>query len=205
MSGEDHGNNSVTLLDWIAAIVLFLQLPIPLYWFVLHPSLPFWRTRKKAAYITGLLFSWPPVTTAIIMFRGVLFRGSRPAVWQVGSGFALIVLEGWIFWRVQTDLGGARLVGATELAGGGEMAEIGIYRWVRHPRYVGSFLAITGACLIGGTGATWIAAGMWAILMQIAIALEERELHARFGAAYRQYCRRVPRFLPHIIPIARRL
>jgi protein-S-isoprenylcysteine O-methyltransferase Ste14 len=32
--------------------------------------------------------------------------------------------------------------------------------------------------------------------MRIAIALEERELHKRFGVSYEEYCRRVPRFVP---------
>ena len=42
----------------------------------------------------------------------------------------------------------ARLVGKTELSGGGVIEQGGIYGWIRHPRYAGSFLAILGACCL---------------------------------------------------------
>ncbi len=187
---------SVILLRCVAAIVLFLQLPIPLYWFVVHPQVNFWRQHHKAAYITGLLFSWPPVTAAMIFYRHSLFRNQIPPVWRIVTGVALIVLEGWLFWCVKRDLGGARLVGKTELSGSGEVARDGIYARIRHPRYVGSFLAILGACMLAGTRGLWIVAGMWSALTLVAIGLEERELRARFGATYQDYCARVPRFYP---------
>ena len=184
------------LLKWIAAVVLFAQLPIPLFWFVVHPRIDFWRQRRKAAYVTGLLLSWPPVTAWMVVYRNSLFRNRLPPVWEIVLGLALIIFEGWIFWRVKRDLGGARLVGKTELSGGGEVARNGIYARIRHPRYVGSFLAILGACLIAGTRAMWVATSVWCILTLIAISLEERELLARFGPTYKEYCLRVPRFLP---------
>jgi protein-S-isoprenylcysteine O-methyltransferase Ste14 len=183
---------------WIAAIVFFLQLPIPLYWFVLHPARKFWSTRRNAAFVTALLFSWLPVTVALIIFHGELFRGEWPAVWRFGVGIALIALEGWMFWKVRKDLGAARLVGATELAGGGEVACAGIYARMRHPRYAGSLLAIVGACLLAATATMWIVACAWALLTAVAVAMEERELRVRFGAVYEEYCRRVPRFVPRI-------
>jgi protein-S-isoprenylcysteine O-methyltransferase Ste14 len=186
----------VTPLGWLAAIVLFLQLPIPLYWFVVHPQVKFWRRHRKAGYITGLLLSWAPVTPCLVIFRRQLFRNDWPPVWEITLGLALIVFEGWIFWRVKRDLGGARLVGSTELSGGGEIMHQGIYAHIRHPRYAGSFLAILGACFLAGARAMWIAAAVWSLLTLVAIALEERELRARFGAPYEAYCRRVPRFLP---------
>lgn len=111
-------------------------------------------------------------------------------------GVALILLDSWIFWRVNRDLGGERLVGKTELSGGGEMVHKGIYARIRHPRYVGSFLAILGACFLAATRLMWIVAAAWLLLTLLAISFEERELRRRFGAAYEAYCRRVPRFLP---------
>jgi len=189
----------VTFFGWLAAIVLFLQLPIPLYWFVVHPLVRFWRTRPSAAYVVGLLLSWPPVTAATVIYRRELFRPDLSPAAAVVAGLALIGFEGWIFWRVHHDLGTARLVGKTELTGGGEMARRGIYARIRHPRYTGSFLAIVGACLLAGTSAMWTVAAVWLVLTLVAISLEERELRTRFGAAYEDYCRRVPRFVPSLM------
>lgn len=184
------------VVDWLAAVVLFLQLPIPLYWYVMHPQVNFWRRHPKAGFITGLLLAWPPVTAGLIVYRQELFRRDWPPLVSVAAGFALIVFEGWIFWRVNRDLGGARLVGKAELSGGGEIVRAGIYGRIRHPRYTGSFLAIVGACLLAGRSAMWIVASLWALLMLVAISFEEREMRARFGAAFEEYSRRVPRFVP---------
>jgi protein-S-isoprenylcysteine O-methyltransferase Ste14 len=183
-------------MGWLAAVVLFLQLPIPLYWFVVHPQVDFWRRHPKAAYITGLLCSWPPVTAAMVVYRRDLFRPDWPSAGAVAIGLGLIIVEGWIFWRVHHDLGTARLVGKTELSGGGVIEHGGIYARIRHPRYAGSFLAILGACFLAGTRAMWLVAAAWVLFTLAAISFEERELRVRFGTAYEAYCRRVPRFLP---------
>lgn len=186
----------MTPWDWLASVVLFLQLPIPLYWFVLHPPVDFWRRHEKASYVTGVLASWPPVTAGLVWYKTFLFRHDWPPVPSLILGLALILFEGWLFVRVRRDLGTARLVGKTELSGKGELASHGIYAHLRHPRYVGSLLAIVGACLIAGTLWMWVVAAVWTALTMIAILLEERELRLRFGKSYREYCRRVPRFLP---------
>ncbi|MFY9690701.1 MAG: isoprenylcysteine carboxylmethyltransferase family protein [Candidatus Acidiferrales bacterium] len=188
----------MSVFGWLAAVVLFLQWPIPIYWFVVHPFGAFWRTRPGAAFAVGLLASWPPVTVSLILWRHSLFRTGRPSVAAVVVGLLLILFEVWIFWRVGRDLGAARLVGKTELSGRGELAERGIYARIRHPRYAGSFLAVIGACLLAGGWVVWMVAAAWAGLMFVAILMEEAELGRRFGASYRDYCRRVPRFIPVI-------
>jgi protein-S-isoprenylcysteine O-methyltransferase Ste14 len=188
----------VTLVGWLAALVLFLQLPIPLYWFVVHPQVKFWRRHSRAAYVVGLACSWQPVTVAMIVFHRVLFRPDWPSVGTLIVGLALIVFEGWIFWRVHRDLGTARLVGRTELSGAGEIERGGIYSRIRHPRYTASFLAILGACFLAATRTMWFVAAVWLVLMLVAISFEEREMRARFGAEYADYCERVPRFMPTI-------
>lgn len=188
----------VTVLGWIAAIVLFLQLPIPLYWFVMHPQVNYWREHQKAGYATALLLSWLPVTVLLVIFHRALIRADYPARWEIMVGSALIIFELWLFWRVRRDLGDQRLVGQTELSGGEEIVHRGIYARIRHPRYAGSFLAILGACFLAGTRVTWIVAGAWLVFMRIAIAMEEREMRGRFGAPYIEYCRSVPRFVPFL-------
>lgn len=177
-------------------LVFFLQIPIPLYWFVVHPSIGFWRRHGKAAYFVGVIFSWGIVTPCLIVFHHRLFREYPPSVAAVVIGLILVAVEVWIFWRVKIDLGGARLVGKTELSGGGEVIGRGIYARIRHPRYLGSFLAIVGACLMAGTPLSWYVAAAWTLLIWIAIRFEEREMRSRFGATFEEYCRRVPRFFP---------
>lgn len=186
----------MALPGWIVAVVLFMQLPIPLYWFVLHPAKDFWRTRGYFVYIAALALSWLPVSILLVVYHRELLRSNWPAAWRSIVGLALIALEMWIFLRVKRDLGGARLVGAAELSSGGQIERAGIYARIRHPRYVGSLLALIGACLIGGTRATWIVVAIWTILTIVAVGMEERELQTRFGDSYREYCRRVPRFIP---------
>jgi len=186
----------VTLPAWIAAIVLFLQLPIPLYWFVVHPAARFWRRYPRAVYVVGLACSWLPVTIALVAFHRRLFRPAWPSIPALAAGLVLIALEMWIFWRVHRDLGTARLVGKTEISGAGEIQRGGIYGAIRHPRYTGSFLAIVGACILGGTRLAWIAAGAWLVLMTAVIMLEGREMRARFGEAYADYRRQVGPFMP---------
>ena len=44
------------LPGWIAAVVLFLQLPIPLYWFVMHPQVSYWRRNPKAATLPACCY-----------------------------------------------------------------------------------------------------------------------------------------------------
>lgn len=173
-----------------------MQLPIPLYWFVMHPQIGFWRNHRSAGYAAALLVAWAPVTFFLVVSRHELFLHTWPPAWSAIVGFALLFFEVWLFWRVKRDLGTSRLIGQMELSGGGELSRQGIYARIRHPRYVGSLLAILGACFLAGTQLMWTVAGIWAVLTLMAISMEERELHARFGAAYEEYCRQVPRFVP---------
>jgi protein-S-isoprenylcysteine O-methyltransferase Ste14 len=186
----------VTPLNWLAAAIIFQQLPIPIYWFLLHPLVHFWRGRSRFALILALLLSWLPVCALIVLFRHELFRPSKPPTWVIVCGLALIAFEVWLFAKLTRDLGAARLVGKTEIDGGGSIARHGIYARVRHPRYTGSFLAILGACLLGARPALWMVSALWTALMLVAIRLEEREMRSRFGAQYEEYAREVPRFVP---------
>lgn len=72
----------------------------------------------------------------------------------------------------------------------------GPYRWIRHPFYVAMALVTIGAALIA---ANWfiLASGIVVFtLLAIRSRVEEEQLAARFGDAYREYKKRTGRFLP---------
>ena len=139
-------------LHAVAGFVLFFELPIPIYWLILHPFNSFWRSRVRAAFWFAGLTAWTCGGVALWHFpaRRCSPPRARPGS-RSPSGFALIAVEGYLFVRVERELGSRRLVGHAELTGTGEMFSGGLYAHVRHPRYAGMFCAVVGAALLAGT------------------------------------------------------
>ena len=69
----------------------------------------------------------------------------------------------------------------------------GILRWVRHPWYTASFLALWGHNL---DAAGLVASLVLTAYLFVGTWLEERKLASQFGDAYRAYQRQVPMFIP---------
>jgi protein-S-isoprenylcysteine O-methyltransferase Ste14 len=68
-----------------------------------------------------------------------------------------------------------------------------MHRFVRHPWYTLGLLALWTRDL----NAAWLVAALMVTLyLIIGSRLEEEKLVARYGSAYRRYCRRVPGLLP---------
>jgi protein-S-isoprenylcysteine O-methyltransferase Ste14 len=78
----------------------------------------------------------------------------------------------------------------------GRLATTGLYARVRHPQYVG-FVAVLFGFLVQWP--TILTLAMFPVLVWMYARLariEEREVRARFGAAYDAYAAQVPRFIP---------
>lgn len=77
-----------------------------------------------------------------------------------------------------------------------ELIAEGIYRWTRNPMYLGMGLVQGGLGLLFAN--LWIVALVpvtWIVIYGIAIRHEEAYLEERFGSSYREYKRRVRRWL----------
>ncbi|HEY4998922.1 MAG TPA: isoprenylcysteine carboxylmethyltransferase family protein [Usitatibacter sp.] len=75
----------------------------------------------------------------------------------------------------------------------------GPYRWVRNPMYLGHLIFLGG---IAVTLASWIAAAVFAfhiVWFHRRVREDEARLEALFGEPYRDYCRRVKRWVPAIL------
>ncbi len=187
----------------IAGFFLFFELPIPVFWLIVHSFPDFWRKHVRVAFWFAGLTAWISGGVLLWVFRGSLLTAERPSWAAIAAGFALIGVEIYLFGRVERELGARRLVGHAELTSKGEMHTAGLYAHVRHPRYSGMFCAVAGAALLCGTHLLWAILAPWLILALLAIHMEERELTARFGPPYKEYRKRVPAFLPFRITSSR--
>jgi protein-S-isoprenylcysteine O-methyltransferase Ste14 len=184
------------LLHRIAGFVLAGEMPVPVYWLVLHGGVSFWRRHVRAGYWVAILTAWGGGDWLLYHFRGSLFPVQQRPLAAVIGGLSLIAADVIIFIIAETVLGGRRLVGHAELTGSGEMATRGLYTHLRHPRYLGMMSAVLGACILARSWNLWMVAACWWLLALVSIHLEERELRRRFGNAYADYARRVPALLP---------
>lgn len=71
----------------------------------------------------------------------------------------------------------------------------GLYRWTRNPMYQGVILLLFAECLLFLDSGLSVYAGFIALVFHLYVVLfEEPALRARFGFAYADYCREVPRW-----------
>ena len=99
----------------------------------------------------------------------------------IGVGFWLIASA----WRV-----------LHEAARAGQLAVTGPYARVRHPQYGGFLLIMVGFLLQWPTIPTLVMFPILAVVYWRLARAEEREVAARFGAAWRAYAAATPAFIP---------
>ncbi|MFH1620349.1 MAG: isoprenylcysteine carboxylmethyltransferase family protein, partial [bacterium] len=84
------------------------------------------------------------------------------------------------------------------------LAVSGPYASTRNPLYAGSFLMAAGFCIMATDFGRWhLTMGIWLLVMagfagvyKTQVSSEENHLADIFGAEYKEYCRRVPRYFP---------
>ena len=79
------------------------------------------------------------------------------------------------------------------------IVEAGPYRLVRNPMYLGHLIFFAGLALVLGS---WLAAAVFAFhafWFDRRVREDEARLSGLFGDAYREYCRRVKRWIPGVL------
>lgn len=181
---------------YLALVIFFLDLPVPIYWFILHPFTKFWQRNIRSAFWFAGLGSWIAGAIFVIIARHQLLRKNTPSSLTALAAVPLIAADFILLYYSGKFLGGKKLVGHAELSGKSELTIGGLYKYVRHPRYTGMIFGIVGACMIAQTKFATILGAIWLSCLLVSIFLEEREMRHRFGAAYEEYSRVTPRFLP---------
>jgi len=176
--------------------VLWANLPVPVFWLVMHTGVEYWRRHARAGYAAAIVAGWGSATVVAWLYGHELVDAQAiPAVLR-WAGSALILFDAWVIANVERQLGVHRLIGRAELARAGEIKRDDFYGWVRHPRYAAMMVSTLGACLMAARPVMWAVAAVWAVVVLLMIRAEERELVARFGEDYEEYRRRVPALIP---------
>lgn len=188
-----------SILDVLAAL-MFATLPAALlYWFMIHPFAAFWR--RLGPWPTYLIVAtvFLAVVVAIWRVREPLMRvhfGYRPTTIAIG----LVLWLAGATWdrKVLRKLTFARLAGLPEVStkSKSELLTGGPYAVVRHPRYLGALVGITGYAFVVNYLWLYVMVAACVPVGWLMVLLEERELRERFGSAYDDYAARVPRFFP---------
>ena len=185
---------------YLALLYTVMFPPTLLTWLVVHPFVKFWRR-------IGLLWTYLMVTA--VVFPGVvglfLIRRTLLAV-EFGTSWPLLALGVLclaVAVRLRVSLhrhfSNTQLMGLPELAPDRypqQLVTEGLHARVRHPRYLQYLLVLAGLALIANYAALYLTLAVLVPGIWLIVILEEKELRARFGPAYDDYCRQVPRFIP---------
>jgi len=174
---------------------------IPLFWLVVHPFIDRWRKRGRRAY-SLILPIW-------VLFIGAAFSIMWPfrfahyyATWATWVPAAFLFWLGFsIYSAAFNSFDRAQVSGLAELEPQRHRQELvttGIRGRVRHPIYLGHLCEVLGWCVGTGLVALFALTGFAMVTGAVMIRIEDRELEARFGEAYREYRRVVPAVIPRL-------
>ncbi|MEZ4425787.1 MAG: isoprenylcysteine carboxylmethyltransferase family protein [Gemmatimonadota bacterium] len=184
---------------WMAVLLVIGYPPGVLYWYAVHPFAERWRRLGPAVSLAILLPALVGAVLAGLAVRASLIGADLGFTWAtVLPGLLLYGLGLGVERRCRRQLRLRVLAGVPELsqARPGRLLTEGIYGRVRHPRYVAVLLTTTGWALVANHTGAYVLSLAASLALFGVVGLEERELADRFGHAWTEYARRVPRFVP---------
>jgi protein-S-isoprenylcysteine O-methyltransferase Ste14 len=188
-------------LDILALLVCSGYCTIPLFWLMTHPFVERWRKLGRRAFLF-LVPAWAVIIAIAFMIVWPFRSAHFYVTWFAWAPAALFFLLGFsIYSAAFRSFHHTQVSGLAEIEPGRHRQQLvtsGIRSRVRHPIYLGHLCEILGWCLGTGLVALYALAAFAVITGALMIHIEDRELEARFGEAYRRYRTRVPAVLPRL-------
>jgi protein-S-isoprenylcysteine O-methyltransferase Ste14 len=155
------------------------------------------KRNDKFSIILILLMSSLSVVAAVTQWA-YGNKGQQLSVIATAAGAVLLVLGvGVRIWAIQTL--GKHFTATVKINDDHQLVQTGPYAFVRHPSYLGAFMAIVGTPLfLNAWYATAIAALAMSIAYYVRIGVEEVTLQNYFGEKYVAYRSHTKRIIPFI-------
>ncbi|MGI8525043.1 MAG: methyltransferase family protein [Pseudolabrys sp.] len=142
------------------------------------------RVMRKRAVVAGIV-----VVVGIMAFGAAASKGGEP-LHETIEWIGLILIVTCMLGRTWCSI----YIGGKKNAA---LTRIGPYSICRNPLYFFSTLGAAGVGAQIGSVTVMIVCGLFTWVVQFWLVLqEEKYLAAKFGKPYRDYCARVPRFIP---------
>lgn len=168
------------------------------FWVIIHPLIDFWRKRGAVAAYAVAFGAMLTIGIMLFLYRDALLGMDLGTHWLLFGIGLLMYVTTWIMERLlRRHLKFKTLVGVPEIKGQStNMLDQGMYRLVRHPRYLAIMIGMFGWSFMCNYVGTYLLSALMIPGLLLIVFLEERELVSRFGDEYREYQKRVPRIVP---------
>jgi protein-S-isoprenylcysteine O-methyltransferase Ste14 len=185
----------------LAIFSLCIFVPLIFYWPIIHVGIGFWR---KLGHRVTFIVVWGVMVVGAL---GVYQIRDRLLQIDFGLNWALMIvgvlclgIAARIRILLHRDITNKFLAGLPEVSpvtNPQPLVRTGLYAYVRHPRYLQLLLIQLAWTMMANYLTPYVLLFLWFPTVYLIVLLEERELRERYGEEYVQYCREVPRFLPH--------
>jgi len=122
-------------------------------------------------------------------------RNPTPFGMVAGAGAVLFVLGSWM--NSQAEF--ARHVWKRQPENRGRLYTLGLFRYSRHPNYLGDLISFSGVCLVSGR---WMTIAIPSIMLAgfvfANIPMLDSHLHDHYGAAFDEYAARTSKLIPFV-------
>ena len=187
-------------IHFLSLFSLIYFAPIPIVIIFIHKTLPFWQKwGTKSYYFFILLFA-----LAFMALFGLVTHFKEPILsWRVyDHPFSLLgifpLVGGFILGMISIRTLSLRvLLGLPEFTHTQtELVVRGIYRYLRHPRYLEFILEAMGVAILSGLWINFLFLLYFILAVWFMAHIEEQELLERFGKSYLEYKKKTGGFIP---------
>lgn len=155
------------------------------------------KRNDKFSIILILLMSSLSVVAAVTQWAYGNKGQELSAIATAAGALLLLLGVGVRIWAIQTL--GKHFTATVKINDDHQLVQSGPYAFVRHPSYLGAFMAIVGTPLfLNAWYATVIAAAAMSIAYYVRIGVEEATLQNYFGEKYVAYRKHTKRIIPFI-------
>ena len=185
-------DSDVPVFIFAADVVVLMATVVGAVWSAAFPSRRIWPPPGRRSWRYAL--TWASFYTVLGLNTALLLLDWNSWVFQSPLrfivGIPLVSLGGMLAgWGVVA----AGWKNTSGLKGG--FVSSGPYRFTRNPQYLGDIVFFLGVSVIANSVFLWIAHALLVLCFVVAPLTEEPWLEERYGDAYREYAKRVPRFL----------